>query len=308
MKMTLTRGLPGSGKTTWAFKEAAKTGAVLFSRDDFRAMLFGKYVLDADGETAVTIAQHGAIEAALKFGTKDVIVHDTNLNVRSVKELMKLAQKYDVEVVFKDFLGLSVDECADRVAGRVEDGGRDVPYKVIKGMFDRYIKGRTQLPEIILPTYDIKPYVISPDTNIFSYNGKPWAIIVDLDGTVAKMAGRSPYDWARVGEDSPVQDVLAMVRSMNMSGYKVLFTSGRDGSCREITEAWIEKHASVRGWELLMRKAKDNRPDWIVKAEIFDKYIRDNYNVRCVFDDRDQVVRMWRKMGLTVAQVAEGEF
>ena len=46
----------------------------------------------------------------------------------------------------------------------------------------------------------------------------------------------------------------------------------------------------------------------MVKREIFDREIRDRYRVVGVFDDRKQVVRMWRALGLTVFQVAEGNF
>jgi hypothetical protein len=46
----------------------------------------------------------------------------------------------------------------------------------------------------------------------------------------------------------------------------------------------------------------------VVKREIFDRSIRHVWQVRGVLDDRDQVVRMWRDLGLTCAQVAPGDF
>jgi len=57
-----------------------------------------------------------------------------------------------------------------------------------------------------------------------------------------------------------------------------------------------------------MRAAGDMRKDAIVKAEIFDREIRHRWDVTAVFDDRQQVVRMWRSLGLTVFAVAEGDF
>ena len=57
-----------------------------------------------------------------------------------------------------------------------------------------------------------------------------------------------------------------------------------------------------------MRATGDPRKDSIVKREIFDREIRDRYRVVGVFDDREQVVQMWRALGLTVFQVAEGDF
>ena len=45
-----------------------------------------------------------------------------------------------------------------------------------------------------------------------------------------------------------------------------------------------------------------------VKHELFNKHVRHDYNVRGAFDDRNQVVEMWRAIGLTVFQVADGNF
>ena len=59
---------------------------------------------------------------------------------------------------------------------------------------------------------------------------------------------------------------------------------------------------------LFMRAEGDSRRDSIVKQEIFDTDVRDRWRVVGVFDDRQQVVRMWRGLGLTVFQVAEGDF
>jgi hypothetical protein len=52
-----------------------------------------------------------------------------------------------------------------------------------------------------------------------------------------------------------------------------------------------------------MRKTDDNRCDSIVKEEIYNEYIKDKYNVLAVFDDRDRVVDMWRRIGLPTYQV-----
>jgi hypothetical protein len=62
------------------------------------------------------------------------------------------------------------------------------------------------------------------------------------------------------------------------------------------------------GWELHMRPAGDVRNDAIVKLELFDQHVRDRYRVAYVLDDRDRVVRAWRSIGLTVLQVADGDF
>ena len=57
-----------------------------------------------------------------------------------------------------------------------------------------------------------------------------------------------------------------------------------------------------------MRREGDNRKDSIVKHELFWKVVAPHWNVIGVLDDRQQVVDMWRSMGLTCAQVAPGDF
>jgi hypothetical protein len=57
-----------------------------------------------------------------------------------------------------------------------------------------------------------------------------------------------------------------------------------------------------------MRTENDNRPDSIVKLELYAKHIHGNYNVHVVLDDRNSVVTVWRGLGLKCLQVASGWF
>jgi len=57
-----------------------------------------------------------------------------------------------------------------------------------------------------------------------------------------------------------------------------------------------------------MRATGDNRKDSIVKKEIYEGIIKPVFDVKFVLDDRNQVVEMWRSLGLTVLQVADGNF
>jgi hypothetical protein len=49
-------------------------------------------------------------------------------------------------------------------------------------------------------------------------------------------------------------------------------------------------------------------PDFRVKYDLFSEYIRDKYSVKFVLDDRQQVVDMWRRLGLKCLQVQAGDF
>lgn len=122
------------------------------------------------------------------------------------------------------------------------------------------------------------------------------------------MGDHSPHDWQRVGFDQPNPAVIEAVRAMHAAGNAIVFCTGRDDEARVETEVWLDLFVGVPYEGLFMRPPGDNRKDAIVKREIFESDIRDRWRVVGVLDDRRQVVRMWRELGLTVFQVAEGDF
>jgi predicted kinase len=296
-RLLITRGLPASGKTTFARK--LQPQVVRVNRDDLRLMLHGRRLFTQWSEGQVTAAQRATAEALLRSGT-DVIIDDTNLRARVVREWAELAARFHAGFEVHDFTDVGVEECIRRDAER--SGSDHVGEEGIRKMYDRYLAGK-RLP---LPIPWVDPGgtvpVYEPDPDL------PPVLLVDIDGTVALMNGRSPYDWSRVGEDQPHQAVIQAVRAMHAAGNAIVFCSGRDEVCRIDTQAWLELYVGVPYEGLFMRPAGDSRKDSIVKREIFDEEIRDRWRVVGVFDDRQQVVRMWRALGLTVFQVAEGDF
>jgi len=139
------------------------------------------------------------------------------------------------------------------------------------------------------------------------------AIIVDVDGTVAlmnppeSMYGRTPFEWDKVKLDSPNQPIIDLVQILRDTGLKVVITTGRDGVALNDTKAWLTSHGVVYD-AIFSRPEGDYRPDTEIKKEIYDDHIKNTYNIIYVIDDRKQVVEMWRELGLTVLQVAEGNF
>ncbi len=291
--LTITRGLPGSGKTTWA---KAQTNAVRVNRDELRRMLHGGYSGNDRAELQVTLVQRAAIAALLDRGV-DVICDDTNLRGRTVRELADLALHSGASVVLEDFTSVPPETCADRDALRPE--AEQVGREVIFRMYHRYLAGARA--KIELPTA-VKVEKYEPSLDL------PPAILVDLDGTVAIMGRRSPYDASMVHLDSPNAPVIEAVRAMHAAGHTIIYCSGRTDDYRHLTEEWLARHVGVPYAALHMRKTGDARKDAVVKREIFENRIRHAWRVIAVFDDRNQVVQMWRQLGLTVFQVAEGNF
>jgi predicted kinase len=296
-RLIITRGLPASGKTTFARK--LQPGVVRVNRDDLRRMLHGARLFTQWAEGQVTTVQRAQVEALLR-AKADVCVDDTNLRSKTVREWAELAARLGAAFEVHDFTDVPLEECLRRDAERPE--GDRVGEDAIRRMHERYLAGRT-LP---LPVPQVETG--APARVYTPPSDAPQIVLVDIDGTVALMNGRSPYDMTRVGEDQPNHAVIAAVRAMNSAGYGVVFCSGRDDSSRAETEAWLARHVGVPYLALQMRKFGDSRKDSVVKKEIFEREIRDRYHVVGVFDDRIQVVRMWRGLGLTVYQVAEGDF
>lgn len=294
------RGLPGSGKTTRAKEFQKNIGARLVGRDHIRDLLFGldTYVPTGRKENMVTALQEKMIREGLR-DEQPVIVDDMNLRAKYVRRFMEIARDEGAEFSIIDLTNMVLEECILRDAFRTRTVGEDV----LRDLHKRFIQGQPYpLP---LPTVAEKP---SQGALYMPPKDKPKAVIVDIDGTVAFMGDRSPFDETRVHEDAPNEPVIDVVWSLYSQGYKILFTSARTAGCYAETRQWLEDNTQLGNFELFMRNEGDYRKDSIVKTEIFDQKIRHNYNVVVVLDDRDQVVKNWRDMGLTCLQVAEGNF
>ena len=282
----ITRGLPASGKSTWAREHLAsqpKGSVVIVCRDDLRLMLHNN-VWSKHNEKATKAARDVLIRLNLLEG-RDVICADTNLDSGTQEHLQNIAAQVEAEVEFVDFTDVPLRVCLDRDSRRENPVGS----KVINRLYRQHIA---------------KPYDANEDDG-----GLPAAIIVDVDGTLAHMTDRSPYDYGRVSEDVVDVDVARLVRLMHGSGTKVLIVSGRRSDCIEVTRQWLVDN-DVPFDELWQREpGDDTRHDYLIKEELFRKHIEGRYSVRFVLDDRDQVVNMWREtLGLKVLQVAPGPF
>jgi predicted kinase len=301
--LTITRGLPGSGKTTWAegFIEMCRAPKpVRVNRDDTRFLLFGVYSgLTFEGEQQVTRIQQGQANLLLAGGF-DVIIDDTNLNAKTVKGWQRIAQANGARFQNVDF-PLLPSICKDRVGSRFDQGGRFVPDDVIDRMHLRYL--HAGFPEI----NPLEPQKVLAEV-YKTTPGLQRAWIVDVDGTLTTGPNnRSPYDWDKVGQDRPNLPILWVLDALSDRGDLIIVISGRDGSCEAETREWLYQH-NVHFTRLFMRSAGDIRKDSVVKAEIFDREIRGKWNVEGVFDDRKSVVQFWRSIGLTCFQVAPGNF
>jgi predicted kinase len=297
------RGLPGSGKSTFAKANLGTlSDYVRVNRDDLRQSLFDGFgILEPWQENLITKVQRASAAEALKAG-KSVIVDDTNLRHKYLRAWNQFALEHGAGFNVHDVL-TPVNVCVERDSARE----RSVGEKVIRDMAEKFTKPCTY------NGYSFNPYYGLPEVKYEPYlnpSHLPHTVIVDIDGTMALMGDRNPYDESTVSQDKPNWPVVRLVQALISAGDRVIFLSGRTDGCFDDTAKWLNRFIprDWANWTLLMRKSGDNRRDDIVKREIFDAEIRDKYHVKFVLDDRNQVVRMWRALGLPVFQVADGDF
>lgn len=288
-KVIIMRGLPGSGKSTWA-KQMVRDHPNSYkriNRDELRLMLDDGCVSKGN-EKFVRQLRDILIVKSLTDG-KHVIVDDTNLSERSLTRIGQLVQEFnkahndEVTVEIKD-METPIQECIARDADRE----RTVGEQVIRRMYRQHMN--------------------AGDLYCTQDKSLPKAILCDLDGTLALLDGRNPFDATDCDKDLLNEPVAHILATYKQAGYAILLLSGRQDKHREATLRFLEQHGIAYDM-LQMRVTGDGRKDAIVKKQLFDEAIRDRYYIEFVLDDRNQVVDMWRdELKLPCFQVYYGDF
>ena len=145
-------------------------------------------------------------------------------------------------------------------------------------------------------------------------------VIFDLDGTIALIDKRralatkdnGKFDWDvffnpdNINLDLPNQPVINMANMLHKQGFRIFILSGRSDVTHQATVNWLNDNGVW--WDHLVMRPQNHLylPDNDLKQMWLDNIGKDN--VAMVFDDRQQVVDMWRSNGLTTFQVADGDF
>lgn len=307
-KVILLKGLPASGKSTWAKKIIKENkGWKRINKDNLRSMI-DVDIFSPENEKIILEARNNLLRLFLSRHY-NVIIDDTNFHEKHSLEVNKIINEmntrgYDIYYEEK-FFDVDVNEAIKRDSNRVEQVGESV----IRNMYEKYIHNKKIQMKTFKEIIDI-PEIYENNKNL------PKAIIVDLDGTLAIHKNRGPFEYDKIDTDTPNKPVVTLVKIMKEYGYDILFVSGRDEVSREITTNWLyDVFENVGGLEypselkLIMRKRNDNRKDSIVKKELFGEHIKNKYYIEFVLDDRNSVVSMWRtELGLPCFQVNYGDF
>lgn len=302
-KIIFLKGLPASGKSTWA-KQFCKENINFerLNKDDLREEF---KELNPSGQWNKTF-ENQILEIQRKRGIDfinggfSIIIDDTNFAEKHRTFWLKVAEKYGLQFEEKYF-DTPVDVCVDRDKHREKSVGEGV----IRDMYKRYVKHNISKTDT--------RYILKQNKSL------PRCIIVDIDGTLALMNGRNPYDDSLIHTDKVNEYVFNLIdriktiydfERMESDGEisnHIILMSGRMDKCRPQTEKWLYDNG-IPYDVLYMRKTNDFRQDSTVKKELYEEHIKGRYYVEAVFDDRDQVVKMWRDEGLLCCQVYYGNF
>lgn len=295
-KIILTRGIQGSGKSTWAKAWVAEDPEhrIRINNDDLRNM-FGVYWVPSR-EDVVTKAKKEIAIYAMDKGY-DIVIDNMNLNPKEIQYWETVVNyhngymgkeiKYEIE--FKDFF-IPIEECIRRDAVRSNPIGE----KVIRDTWRRY--------KHFIQTSEVERYV----NNLRLWDsGKPMCVVIDMDSTVCFNTSKRPWfgdgSTEAMIDDVPNYGVVELIKAQE---YPVVVCTGRNKDQHKVTKEWLANQG-IHPIAYYMRENGDYRKGVEVKAELMNQ-ILDKYNVLVVFEDCEPIVQKYREMGLTVLQPNKG--
>jgi predicted kinase len=298
-KVIITIGISASGKSYFANQEYEKDplGVRIICRDWLRHQLLderlGKdhsvynmhktptniwkvWKFNGKDEKIITDWWWSEFESAVKGNYKKIICADTNLNRNRLDHMkQRMRDEYGVTDIEEMMFDISLEEAIKRDNARPDGVGMEVIVKQWHQFQDMKNFG-----EKYVPVSDSRK-----------------ALLCDIDGTAAIMKNRGPFEWNKVHQDERNDLVYHIVRGFYQQGYEIVYISGRDGCCYDITYKWLEDN-NFPITELIMRTPNDSRKDSTVKNELFWSKIARKYDVIGVIDDRPQVIHMWMSIGI----------
>ena len=308
-------GLPASGKSTLAREWVAEDpdGRIRINWDDMRLARYGPdWRFNRKEENLMKEASYEMAVKALKSGLS-VVVDNTNLTPKARQVWGDIAADIGADYVEQE-LDTDVATCIAR--DRLRTGRDRVGRAVIERMalFHGFIDWGKYHGQFVI--CDIDGTLSDPAHRLHFVKDQK---CVSLGPTSTTMCSQKTpgcmvshrKDWDafhdEVGKDALKEPIAKLLGHFRTLGYHIIICSGRwiGDKCGKDTEEWLERHG-IQYDHLFMRQTHDSRADFVIKEEILELLPKDK--IAYVLDDRDQVVKMWRRNGLTCLQVSKGDF
>ena len=300
-KLIIMRGLPASGKSTKALEIIRKnSNAVRLNRDLLREML---YFIKRDrktgeewtgGKEKITKKVQEDLVRFLLSIHKTVIIDDCNLFKKGLDRYEQIALEGNHKFEVID-LKTDVETCIKRDKKRKDPVG-----------------------EAVIRKFAIELGMQSSDCGVkegekITFPGKKIAIF-DIDGTVADVDHRLHYiksgkkDWDGffgAMDDDTVREGVVQLMTLTYKDCAKVMVTGRPSNYRCQTEEWLKRN-NISYEKLLMRRAGDYRPDWVVKEEILMNHFNID-EIEVAVDDRPAILQVWRRNKINTIDVGPGQ-
>lgn len=286
-KIIVLQGPPASGKSTWAQEFIqSHNNYVIVSRDAER-IASGRY--NHNYENCISEIEISNAKIWLSNGYS-IISDSMNLKESYIEFWKKLANEFKVDIEFKKFF-IPLEDAINRDAN--ENRNHHVGKKFLISLYKKYYN-------------DDYKRAFTDNRGIIDKNIElPNCIISDMDATYALHDGRHPFEWDKLNTDKEDWRMHELYKQHYNNGSKIIFITGRPESVREETEKWINEHGGHIDfeYELYMKPDKDcSMITSLFKIQIYEEYIKNNYNVLCVYEDSERCVNAFREKGLLVLQ------
>ena len=304
----LTRGIQGSGKSTWAKEWVAEDSEnrIRINFDDLRNMM-GNYKVEnwKLRETIINDMFVSFMKSAMEnhYG---IVVDNMNLSDSAVNRVEKIIEEYNKNhreqytYEFKNFF-TDVNECIARDKKRLMPIGEDIIRKT----------WRTYRHKIL--QIQNNEFVDSLKSSKYSNNPElPNCIIADMDSTICFNTQGRPYFGKDAGkfmmDDIPNLGVIDIIRSFlrNKNGDdKVFIITGRERTPEieratlDYVDIFISEHPDII---VLFRPNKEYMSGDDMKMKLIDENILGKYNILYAIDDSDKIVKRYRQNGILTLQ------
>lgn len=310
----LTRGIQGSGKSTWAKKWVTEDplNRIRFNNDDMRNMMGIYWPEDSHAlkkrENALQKIKEFSLNTYMVAGY-DIVVDNMNLSNKETSYFDTLVENYNknntefqYHIEYKDFF-IPVEECIRRDAMRERPVGAALIKKIWRIYRDKIIHIETE--KMLKNQVTFNPLL-------------PNCMIADMDATLCFNVSGRPFFGPGTAEKIPTDKLnIPVLKIFNnylkcaTADDRIFIITGREAvdDVKAATELYIKENISTDPRViLLMREKGDHSSGDIAKKSLYEKYIKNQYNVDFVIDDSNKIVEMYRSLGLTVLQPNEGKF
>ena len=287
-KILMMRGLPASGKTTFANQILQDSNQwVRANLDSLRPMLHGNRTWKPKQERITQQVERQICETLIKNNV-NVIIDDTNLTNYHYDKWSSCAKKLNAEFAMHD-MDTRLEICLERNTLRLAIDNSP-----------------------LIPSNNVIVNMARVNNMFEGVAFDKKEIIVDIDGTIANIDHRlhhirkNPKNWrgffSEIRYDEPRWDVLyEVVNQAEKENAGIVYVSARPEQYRTETEKWLKEHIhhTYKYKTLIMRHDSDKRKDELVKKDILNRYFKRD-RIIAVYDDRLSVIRMWESEGLKV--------